>query len=48
MFLLANITMQVILKIFFLTLNKIEANFANQKLIWKTCTPIEALSTRNY
>ena len=42
---LANIDLQVILRILFLTFSKANIRFAEQELVWKTYTAVEALPT---
>ena len=42
---LANIGLQVILRILFLTFSKANIRFAEQELVWKTYTAVEALPT---
>lgn len=44
-FLLANISIDVTLKIFFFTLSNIKINFNNQELSWRIYTIIEAILT---
>ena len=44
-FLLANIGLEVVMGMFFLTLSKADIRFAKLKLVWKTYTAAEALST---
>lgn len=40
---MANIAMEVVLEILFLTLSKIEINFTDQEFNWKTYSSDEAL-----
>lgn len=42
---MANITIEIVLKMHFLIVHKVKINFANRELIWKTCTLDEALPT---
>ena len=44
-FLLANIDLEVVLEMLFLTLNKADIRFAEQELVWRTYMAAEALPT---
>ena len=44
-FLLANISLEIVLEMPFLTFSKANIRFAEQKLVWRTYTATEALST---
>ena len=44
-FLLANISLEVILRMLFLTLSKADIRFAERELVWRTYTAAEALPT---
>ena len=48
MFLLANISINVVLGMFFLNLSNINVQFAKKELTWKTYTTEEALSTTRW
>lgn len=47
-FLLADINMDVVLKMFFLTLSNINIYFTKQGLYWRSYTTVKALSTTCY
>ena len=44
-FLLANISLEMVLRMLFLTLSKADIRFAERKLVWRIYTAAEALST---
>ena len=44
-FLLANISLEVVLRMLFLTLSKANIRFVKRELVWRTYTAVEALST---
>lgn len=44
-FLIANISLEIVLEILFLTLSGTDINFLGQKLCWKTYTIYKAFST---
>lgn len=46
-FLVADIVIKVILEMLFLAFSKVEINFANRELTWKTQTLVEVLPTTN-